>query len=322
MPYNTTQLGDQTPPPPPGSGTNIMNGATFLGETPVPIQPGSQPPSGNFANTTGNGNNEPSWLGTGMYTPGAININASAYNNPIGAQASTQLGNQLNHYLGNTTGQVTPAQAGYGSQATLNSGLSQEQAMANQYGKMAAGQGPSAATVAAQQQGAANLSSAESMLGSARGSGNPAAAQLAARNAQATGANQVAQNTVAGKTQEELAAMGAQSGLATNIAGQGLNEQQLQAGVNASNASQANQVGMGNQQNNLAANTNLMNTLGTQNLAQQQGQIAAQNENAQTQLGQEQIQNNAYTAAGEANQGAMSSLMGGAGAAMGALALL
>ena len=101
---------------------------------------------------------------------------------------------------------------------------------------MAAGQGPSAATVAAQQQGQQNLQSAESMLGSARGAGNPAQAQLAARTAQAVGANQVTQNAVTGRTNEEMAAMGAAGGLYGNVAGQGLQSAGLTQAGNQFNA--------------------------------------------------------------------------------------
>lgn len=282
-------------------------------------QPTVQPTPTTYGNTSNGGGGSPSILGTGAYQGGPINISTQAFQNPLGAQAASQLGTQLNNYLPNTTQAVNAAQAGYGSQAQQLQGVNGEQALANQYGQMAAGGGPSAATVAAGQQGAANLSSAESMLGSARGAGNPAAAQLAARNAQAMGANQVAQNTVAGKTQEELAALGAQGGLYSNIAGQGAQEQALQAGINQSNASQMNQVGLGNQQNMLAANTNFLGALGTQNAQTQAGQEAGQTLSANTQLGQEQIQMQAYENAAKQNSGLLGGITGAAGGAFATL---
>ena len=115
------------------------------------------------------GNNLPNFLGGGMYGVSNIPINSSAFNNPLGAQAGGQLSNELNNYLGNTTKPVVAASAAQGPTAGYNAGINGLTNLAGQYGKMAAGQGPSLATITAQQQGQSNLQSAESMLGSARG---------------------------------------------------------------------------------------------------------------------------------------------------------
>jgi hypothetical protein len=235
----------------------------------------------NPASTSGG----PNFLGGGMYQGAPIQINAGAYNNPL-ASTAVPLGNQqLTNYLGATTAPVTAA-----TNPAFASGIGGQQNVASQYQNLANGVGPSAATVAAQQQGAANLSAAESMLGSARGAGNPAAAQLAARNAQTTGAQQVAQNVVAGRTNEELGALGALGGIYGNIAGQGLTAQ-----------GQANQVAQGNQANTLAANTNYLGALTGIAGQQQQGAENAQNTYASTALGQEGIANSAYQAAAANN---------------------
>lgn len=297
-------------------------GANYL---PTQIGPDTfhqDPYTGQTTNPTSGATNGPDMFGTGMYRPNAIGVNQDAFNNPVGAQAGQQLGSELNNYLANTTQNVTAAQAAYGDQSVYKQGLAGETNLANQYAQMAAGNGPSLAAVQAKQQGAANLAATESMLGSARGAGNPAAAQLAARNAAASGQQQVAQNAVMGRTQEELGAMGAEGGLYGNIAGQGLNEQKLQQAINQFNAGAQNQVAMGNQANTLAANTNYMGELGRQNLAQQEGQIAAQQLNAQTQLGQEQIQAQAWENAAKQNAGLLGSGASGVGTGVGMLALM
>lgn len=233
----------------------------------TPAYLGQAAPAYNAASTSGG----PSILGTGTYTGAPIQIDQNAFNNPVGTQAGQQLSGELGSYLGNTTGGVT---APTGPEASL----------AAQYAQLAAGQGPSAATIAAQQAGAQNLAATESALGSARGAGNPAQAQQLARNAQAAGQQQVAQNVVQGKTQEELAALGAEGGLQTNIANQGL------------------QAAQGNQSNNLAANNAYLQALSGINNQQQQGQIAGQQLAANTALGQQNIANNAYQAAAGNNQ--------------------
>lgn len=242
----------------------------------------------------------PDALGLGMYQGAPININGAAFNNPLAGSAVPAGNQEIGNYLGATTPGVTAA-----SSPAYGAGLAGQQGLAAQYEAMAAGRGPSAATVAAQQQGMANLQGAESMLGSARGAGNPAAAQLAARNAQAQGAQQVAGNVVAGRTQEELGALGAAGGLYGNMAGEGLTAQQQQ-----------NQIAQGNQQNLLAAHTNFLGALSGIAGQQQQGQMAGQQLSANTALGQQDIANTAYEKAANRNSAAFKQLLGtGASAA-------
>lgn len=251
-------------------------------------------------NSTGGG---PSFLGTGQYTAAPININGQAFGNGL-AGTAIPAGNQaITNYLGNTTGQVQAASSPY--TAGAGAGLT---SLAGQYGQLAAGQGPSVANVAAQQQGAANLQSAESMLGSARGAGNPAAAQQAARNAQAQGAQQIAGNAVMGRTQEELGALGALGNTYGALGSLGQGQQQ-----------QANQVAMGNQANNLAANTNYLGALTGVAGQDQQGQIAGQQLAANTALGQQQVASQAYNNAAQNNNKAFGQVLGAATNAAGSL---
>lgn len=307
------------PPPPPPQATNY--GTSYVpGMAPaqVPTGPagyGAAPQLGGSTYSGGGQSTDggPSIFGTGMYQGAPIGINQNAFNNPVGVQAGQALSGQISNQLGATTQDVNAAQAAGGNPADYQSGLAGEQALAARYGQMANGQGPSLATVAAQQQGASNLASAESLLGSARGAGNPAQAQMAARNAQATGGQQIAQNVVQGRTAEELGALGAQGGLYGNIAGQGLQEQGLGNQLGEFNAGQANQVGMGNQANRLAANQSYSGLLSGINGQQQQGQIAGQQLAAQTQLGQQQLQEQAYEAAAAANAKLAGSVMQAAG---------
>lgn len=273
--------------------------------------------SGNYAPLPTS--SSPDILGLGMYSPASIPINQAAFNNPV--QVGGQLSGLYNNFLGNTTQPVSGAQATNTTAPGFAGALSNEQQLAQTYGQMAQGRGPSLAQVTANQQGAANLAGAESMLGSARGSGNPAAAQLAAQNAQAQGGQQVAQNAVAGRTQEELGALGAQGGLYGNIAGQGLQSQQAANQIGTFNTGQANQVGLANQANTSQQNTALLNSLGQQNLAQQQGQIQGQQLNANTQLGQEALQEKAYLASAQQNGSIFGSALG-AGASLGVAGLL
>ena len=240
----------------------------------------------------------PNILGMGQYQPGAIPINGQAFGNPLAGAAVPAGQAEIGNFLGNTTQGVTAASSPYTSQAGAGLG-----GLAGQYAALAAGQGPSAATVAAQQQGGANLAATESMLGSARGSGSPAAAQQAAADAQAQGAQQIAANTVAGRTQEELGALG---GLGQTYGALG----QLGTTVQG----QQNQVGLGNQANVLGANTNYLGSL--QGIAgqEQQGQIAGQNLYANNALGQQQVAAGAYNNAAQNNLGALKAVAGAAGA--------
>jgi hypothetical protein len=245
-------------------------------------------------------------------------INQQAFNNP-NYQGPQAYSNAIGGYLGAAGAPVTAATAAPTAQTNYNVGNAGQLALAGQYRQMAAGQGPSAATVAAGQQGAANLQSAESMLGSARGAGNPAAAELAARGAQATGANAVAQNAVAGKTQEELAALGAAGGLYGNVAGQGLSSAGLTQAGTQFNATQQNAIAQANQANTLASQTNYLNNVTNQGLAQQQGLMAGQQLGVNQQLGLGNIGVQAFDASANANQKIAGSVMSGVGGLAGAL---
>lgn len=246
----------------------------------------------NGASTSGG----PSVLGTGMYSSPGVNVNLGAFNNPVGQQAGQQLSGELTNFLPNTT---NPAATG--DMTGYNAGMAGQLGLAQQYQALANGQGPSQASVAAQQAGAQNLAASESMLGSARGAGNPAAAQSAAADAASTGQNQIAQNMVAGRTAEELGALGGAAGAYNNITGQGLQQQSLGQNLNISN-----------QANNLAANQAYMNQLGQINAQQQQGQIEGQ----QTSVGAQESANNlgqaAYQNSANANAAIGKQVFGGA----------
>ena len=245
----------------------------------------------------------PNFLGMGQYQGAPIPINGQAFNNPL-AGAAVPAGNQeIGNYLGSTTAGISAASSPY--TAAGGAGL---QGLAGRQEALASGQGPSQATVAAQQQGAANLQGAESMLGSARGAGNPAQAQLAAQNARAQGAQQIAGNVVAGRTAEELGAMNQLGGTYGALGQLGQNEQQQQ-----------NQIAQGNQQNLLNAHTNFFGALAGIGGQQQQGQIAGQNLYANTALGQQGIAANAYNNAANNNNRAFGQVLGAATNAAGSL---
>ena len=153
-------------------------------------------------------------------------------------------------------------------------GLAGQTSLAQQYANIASGATPSLAAIQAQQQGQQNLAATESMLGSARGAGNPAAAQQAAAMAQATGQQQIAQNAVAGQAATQLGALQGEGSLYGNIANQGLQAQ-----------GQANQVAQGNQANALGANQSYLGALTGVAGQQQQGTEAGQQLAANTNLG-------------------------------------
>jgi hypothetical protein len=267
--------------------------------------------SGGYSGTGAPTNGGPNILGGGMYQGAPINVNQNAFNNPVGVQAGQALSGLLPNFIGGTTSGVNAATAAGGNASGYNAGIAGQLGLAQQYQQMAAGNGPSAASVQAQQQGQQNLAATESMLGSARGSGNPAAAQQQAANAQTSGQQQVAQNAVAGRTQEELGAMGAASGLYGQIGSQGLQEQGMGQSLNQFNAGQQNQIGLANQQNTSQQYNNYLQSLQGINQQQQQGQIAGQQLAAQTQLGQEQIQANAYNNAANQNSKLTGSVLSG-----------
>jgi hypothetical protein len=226
-------------------------------------------------------------------------VNYGAFNNPAGSFAP-QLGSALGGYTQNAYQPISAATSPYTSAAGAGLG-----SLAGTYGSMAAGQGPSLATLQAQQQGAQNLAATESMLGSARGAGNPAAAQLAARNAQAQGQQQIAQNAIQGRTAEEL---GALSGLGSTYGALG--------GLGTTVQGQQNQIGLGNQALNAQVQNQYLQALAQQNAQQQQGAIAGQQLGAQNALGYSQLQSGNYQAQQQRKANLLGGLMqGGAGLA-------
>lgn len=240
-------------------------------------------------------------------------IDYSQFQNPTGNQAGNwQQGMQ--GMLGATTGaapQAGTAQtyggANLGQTATYggaqlnggqyNASYSQEQHLANQLAAQAQGNGPSLAQVTAQQQAGQNLSNQMAMLGSQRGSSNPALAQQQALQAGSNAQQQAAQQAVMGRTQEELGAQQAQAGLLGNMNQQASGFSQAQAGLqqqaalqsmgalNAQNQAQAGlyqQAGLANQ---AAQNQTMLANL---QAALAQGQINAQQYNAYMQQLQSQ----------------------------------
>lgn len=258
-----------------------------------------------------------SFFGTGTYKPTGVNINEQDFNNPNYVPGQYQQAYQ--NYLPNAAQGVTANTATAAGTGDTNSTIGRQLGLANQYGQMAAGQGPSLASVTAQQQGEQGLKAAMSMLGSARGSGNPAQAQLAARQAQGNIANQVAQNAVLGRTQEELAAMAAQGGILGNVTGQQLQQQGITNQAGQFNAGQLNTIAQGNQQNTLNAYTQGLNSAGAQGLAQQQGTMGGQQLQAQSQLGLNQIQAQAYADAAARQQRVAGGVIQGLGGAVGGI---
>ena len=259
----------------------------------------------------------PDMLGGGVYQAPNYDINQQQMMNP-NYQGPQAYNNAIGGYLGATTAPVVAATAANAPQTVYNQGVGGQLGLAGQYQNMAAGGGPSLANVTAQQQGQQNLQSAESMLGSTRGAGNPAQAQLAARTAQAVGANQVAQNAVTGRTNEELSAMGAAGGLYGNVAGQGLQSAGLTQAGNQFNVGQQNQIAQGNQANTMAGYTNYLGNVTNQGLAQQQGGQAAQQLGVQQQLGLGNIGMQAYNNAAQNNTKIAGAAMSGIGGLAGA----
>jgi hypothetical protein len=231
----------------------------------------------------------PGIFGTGMYSAPQFNIDPSAFVNPNYQPGAYQTA--ASNYLGAAGAPIQAAQ-------TVSPQLqSQQLGLANTYGNIANGTGPNPALATAQQQGAANIQGAESVLGSARGAGSPGAAQLAARNAQSQGAQQIASTAVPAEAQQALAALGAQAGLYGTVAGQ-----QMQT------AAQQNAVNQANQANQLAAQTNYLQNTSQQGLAQQQAQQAGQQLGVNQQLGLGNIGVTAYNNAATNDQKLLGSI--------------
>jgi len=264
------------------------------------------------------GSANPGILGLGQYRADNYNVNQQAFNNPVGDQSGNWNSGQQNMLkattgpaaqmgqtqlqgaqtyggaqLGNTAqaggAQIGPTSTYGGAQLNAgqyNSTFGQEQALANQLGAQARGEGPSIAQVQAQQQASSNMQQQAALLGSQRGSSNAAQAQTAALTAGAAAQQQAAQQAVLGRTQEALTAQGQQGQLLGSM------NQQAQgfAGTNASMQQQAQLASMG--------------AINAQNLAQaQMGQ-----QNQQFNVGQlsaaQQAQAAMYQQAGLANVGA------------------
>lgn len=265
----------------------------------------------------------PGAMGTGQYKAKPHSINQQAFNNPVGDQSQNWAAG-MGGMLGATTGgapSATAAQLGgaqtyggakigptaqagganvgptatYGGaqldQSQFQNIMQQQQAAANQQALQAQGLGPSVAQVQAQQQAQSNMQQQAALLGSQRGSSNPALAQRAALDAGANAQQQAAQQAVLGRTQEVL---GAQTNYANMLAGMGNQTSQWAQG----------QAGL-TQQAQLAS----MGALNSQNLAQ--AQLAQQNQQFNTgalnsqQLAQAQL----YQQAQMGNQDAMNQFM-------------
>jgi hypothetical protein len=151
------------------------------------------------------------------------------------------------------------------------------------------------------------------MLGSARGAGNPAQAQIAARTAQATGANSIAQNATLGRVNEQLGALSAAGGLYGNVAGEGLTQSGQDINQNQFNAGQTNNINQGNQTANLNANTTLLGATEGQNANAMNAAMQGQNLGSRNTLGFDQIASSAYSDAAKRNAALAGSVMQGVG---------
>jgi hypothetical protein len=274
----------------------------------------------------------PGILGTGQYQVPTYNINQQSFMNPVGDQ-SQNWNTGMSNMLGATTGTAPQGQAAtlgkaqtYGGAqmgptissqgstvgptattnaasvqaAQMNAGqynqtFGQEQGLAGQLALQAQGMGPSVAQVTAQQQAGQNLQNQMAMLGSQRGSSNPAQAQMAAASAGAAAQQQAAQQAVLGRTQEEL---GAQQSYGSLLSGMNQQAQNF-AGTQANLSQQANLANAGfGQQTNLANQS----AINAQNLAQ--AQLSQQNSqyNAGQGNAMDQAQAGLYQQAGLQNQ--------------------
>ncbi|MCL2450389.1 MAG: hypothetical protein FWD17_15690, partial [Polyangiaceae bacterium] len=179
-------------------------------------------------------------LGLGQYQVNPYQINANAYVNPVGNQAPNWNA-AMGQYLAQNTAQAP--MLGQTQLGMVTPGYGGQMAAAQQYQQLASGQGPSVAAQTAAQQQAQNYAQTLSMLGSARGSSNPAMAQYAAQNALAQGQQQAAQNAVAGRTQEQLGALQGMAGAYGQAAQTGLSAAQLQQqqGIQQANFAQQQQ---------------------------------------------------------------------------------
>lgn len=232
-------------------------------------------------------------------------VNPGAYLNPVGDQ-STNWNSGMQNMLGATTGQA--AQMGYTNagapsnlgatstygganinQAQFNQSYGAEGALANQYGQMAAGNGPSMAQLQAQQSAQQGLANQMAMLGAQRGSSNPGMAAYQAQQLGAQGMQQAAQQAVQGRTQEEMSALSSQGSLLGNM-----NNQASQfAGNQAQLTQQAQLASMGaiNSQNATQAQLNQQQQQYQAGLYQQANQANLQASMSQNGLNAQQYDN-------------------------------
>lgn len=248
------------------------------------------------------GNGSSPGLGFSQYVAPGYNINPNAFVNPAGNQGQAwQTGMQ--NMLGTTTGAAPTAQGANLGQ--YNQTYGQLQNLAGTYGQMAAGQGPSLAAVTAQQQGDAAMKQ-QLALAQAGPAGSPALAKYNMGNALGATQQNVAQNEVAGRTQEEMTAMAAQGGVLNSLQGNALQASQLGQQNNQFNATaQANQNALNAQQYN-----QYLANLGAVNAQQLNANISQQQLGVQNQLGLSNIQNQAYNAAATRNNNEFNNVAG------------
>ena len=294
----------------------------------------------------------PGAMGTGQYKATPHQINQQSFQNPVGDQ-SQNWNAGMQGMLGATTGgapSATAAQLGGAAQyggakvgATAQAGganvgptatyggaqldqgqfqnvMQQQQQFANQQALQAQGQGPSVAQVQAQQQANNIMQQQAAMLGSQRGSSNPALAQRQAMDQGAAAQQAAAQQAVLGRTQEVLGAqqnygnilagMGSQTSNWSQAQAQLTQQAQLQSmgALNSQNLAQAQLMQQNNQFNSGALNANnlaqaqLYQQAGLANQADQnqfmlqQGQMNQQTNlaNMQSELAQNQLNAQQY----------------------------
>ena len=225
----------------------------------------------------------------GNRTPGAtlsnnqlqqlyVSPNSAAINNNIAAGQG--LGSPLQGLSGLTAAPATMGAAGINT-ATSNPIMQAQLQQINQLNAQAQGQGPSPATVAAQQAAQQNVQNEMAMIASQRGGGaNTALGLRNAQNAMAQANQQGVQAATLGKTQEELQAQQQLTGALGGAQGQAQQGAQAQASIqaqtNATNVQQQNQVAMQQLQAQLQA--------GQINIQQYNAMLQAQMTQANNQL--------------------------------------
>jgi len=203
-------------------------------------------------------------------------IQQAIANGPINQQANQVAPSPL----AGLTALGTPAYAGATNinTGTSNALLGGQIANINQLNAQAHGQGPSLASMAAQQVGQQNIAGQMAMLGSQRGASNSALGLREAMNAKAQTDQQVAQASAQGRAAEELNAQQQLTAALGGTQGQAMQGAQAQAqlgqATNLANAGSANQSQL--QQGSMNQQTQLAN-------AQQQAQQTLANLQAKQQ---------------------------------------